>query len=143
MVKNTGMIVVVFVAVIAATAFFSFISLDGAVTSGVPSIEVNPKSHDFGTIPKEVVSHMFSVKNTGTAMLQIKKVSTSCACTTAEIDSKSVGPGQSTGMLVTFDPNKMAEIEENVYRIVYIKSNDPEQPEVEVEIRATVIGGTK
>jgi hypothetical protein len=146
MIKSTTVIAVVFVAIIAAIALFSFVSLNGSVVGGIPSvsaIEVNPKSHDFGTIPKEAVSHTFSVKNTGTAVLQIKKISTSCACTTAEIDLKNIGPGQSAIMVVTFDPNKMDEIEENVYRIVYIKSNDPDHPEVEVEVRATVIGGTK
>jgi hypothetical protein len=146
MIKSTSMIAVVFVAIIAVIVLFSFISLNGSVVGGIPgvsAIEVNPKSYDFGTIPKEAVSHTFSVKNTGTATLQIKKISTSCACTTAEIDSKNIGPGQSAILVVTFDPNKMDEIEENVYRIVYIKSNDPDQPEVEIEIRATVIGGTK
>lgn len=143
MIKSTSVIAVVFIAIIAAVALFSFVSLDGAVTGGVPSIEVNPKSYDFGTIPKEAISHTFSITNTGTAALQINKVSTSCGCTTAEIGSKSIEPGQSTDMLVTFDPNVMDEIEENIYRIVYIKSNDPDQPEVEIEIRATVIGGTK
>ena len=143
---NGGIIIIViFVAVIiiVATMLSGYNLVDDSEMSGYPEIEIIPPSHDFGTIPKEEVSHTLIVKNSGTALLEIKKISTSCACTTAKIDLEKLDPGQSTNMVVTFDPNAMDSIEENVFRIVYIKSNDPKNPETEVEIRARVIGGSK
>jgi hypothetical protein len=115
--------------------------ISGCTAAGEnPNIRVTPSSYDFGDMPKETVSHTFLVENTGSSQLIITQVSTSCGCTTAEVDSETIEPGQSTEMLVTFDPNLM-DSEGNVFRIVYIKSNDPEQPEIEVEIRANVISG--
>jgi hypothetical protein len=121
--------------VIAASALYGFTQ-----STGTPQIEVTPASYDFGSIEPELVNHTFTVKNTGGAPLLIKRVSTSCGCTKATIDSEEIAPGQTTDMLVTFDPNLMeGGVEGDVLRVVYIKSNDLENPEVEIEITANVI----
>lgn len=105
-----------------------------------PVIQVTPPSYDFGDIPQEVVSHVFKVENTGESTLEILRVSTSCGCTTASVESTTLAPNQFTNLTVTFDPNAMEEeIEDQILRIIYIKSNDPENPEVEIEITANVI----
>ncbi len=141
MVKSSSIILIFIAVVIVAATAYGYQTTDNPGIKGHPEIRVTPTSHDFGEIPKEAVNYTFTVENTGIGPLEIKKVSTSCACTTAKIDSERIEQGQSASMLVTFDPNAMEKIEENVFRIVYIKSNDPEQPEVEIEIRAKVIGG--
>ncbi len=110
------------------------------ISEGVPIIEVIPISYDFGDIPPELVKHNFIVKNIGNARLKINGISTSCGCTKAYIDSEDLLPDQEANLSVTFDPNSMSQsIKGEVYRIVYIRSNDPEQPEIELKIKANIV----
>ncbi|HID27167.1 MAG TPA: DUF1573 domain-containing protein [Methanosarcinales archaeon] len=133
--SKASLIVVILAVLVIGASLYGYIE----VQKGDPKIQVTPKSYDFGNIPKESVNYTFMVKNIGKGTLKIKGVTTSCGCTKASIDSETIKPGQSTNLLVTFDPNSM-NITGPVYRIVYIKSNDLEQLEVEVEITANVIG---
>lgn len=123
------------VAIIAALVLLSF-----PKNQGEPAIQVSPASFDFGTIEPEAVEHVFSLKNVGGKPLEIQKISTSCGCTTAWVDLENVLPGQETVLHVKFDPNAMPEtVVGNVLRVVYIKSNDPEMPELELEVTANVL----
>jgi hypothetical protein len=118
---------------------------------GPPRIEVLPSSYDFGEISSTEKAEVgFQVKNAGRSPLEITRVSTSCGCTTAQLEDQTLLPGEATTLHVTFDPQLMRsegliEIEEEILRIVYIKSNDPDRPEVEIELRGRVIpsGGEK
>ena len=110
-----------------------------AALGNAPRIEVSPIEYDFGTIPYESAEHTFNVKNIGGEALEIFRVSTSCGCTKGEVKSKRIAPGESTALVVTFDPNLMAEqISGKILRKIYLKSNDPENPEVEITITANV-----
>lgn len=109
-----------------------------------PVIEVSPTAYDFGTVVfGEVAEHVFQIKNSGNQSLKILKLSTSCGCTKASVeeDEKTIAPGDSADMLVTFDPSVHKDDHDLGYitRIVYIKTNDSEKPEIEVEITANVI----
>lgn len=123
---------VIVIAMIGAYSYFN-------INKGTPRIAVTPNSYDFGTIPYEKVEHTFLVENIGTKPLEIKGISTSCGCTKGTVELETIMPGKTTNLLVTFDPNLMdEEVLGEVLRIVYIKSNDPKQSEVEVEITAEV-----
>jgi len=111
-----------------------------------PMIQVMPTSYNFGDLsyPYEAVKKEFLVRNIGDRPLQILGLSTSCGCTKATIEAERLLPGQATTLQVTYDPNLMAQSEPEdgeIFRIVYIKSNDPKQPEVEIEIRARLMKG--
>ena len=130
---------ILLIAVLALIAVFGVYGYIN-VNKGAPKIEITPNSYDFGDIPYEKVEHTFLIKNIGTKPLEIKGVSTSCGCTKAAVESETIMPGETTNLLVTFDPNIMGDNEVGkILRIAYIKSNDPEQPEVEVKITANVI----
>lgn len=132
----------VFIIIATVTIVIAMIGVYGYfnMNKGVPKIDVIPDSYDFGEVPYEKVEHTFSVKNTGTARLEIEGVTTSCGCTKGTVESQTIQPGKSTNLLVTFDPNLMSEeVLGKVLRIVYIKSNDPKQPEVQVKITADVV----
>jgi hypothetical protein len=67
-------------------------------------------------------------------------VSTSCGCTLAKIDQNNLKPGENTGLHVTFNPKLMKEeVKGKVSRIIFIKSNDPDNPELEIKITANVV----
>ncbi len=72
-------------------------SQNSSPTNSVESLlKSNENNFDFGTISmaKGNVSHVFTVANTGTEPIVVKKLYTSCMCTTATLtnDGKTVGP---------------------------------------------------
>lgn len=102
-----------------------------------PAIFVDPPSYDFGTIPQEVVTHSFTVRNKGDKDLVIGKITTSCGCTTAKIDQNIIPPGQKATLEVTFDPI-VHDTKGKTTRTVHLETNDPRYPVKDVKIRAFV-----
>ena len=131
------LIILVGIVILAVSMFFGYFYL---ISNRVPTIEVSPPTKNLGDVTKEGFSYTFTVKNTGRKPLLINRVSTSCGCTLATIESENIQPGESTGLLVTFNPKLMKEeIKGKVSRTIFIKSNDPENPEVEIKITANVV----
>ena len=103
-------------------------------------IELSAVEFDFGTIPNTgPVSQEFQVRNVGQEELEITGVSTSCGCTTAEIGSHRLSPGEATGLKVTYDPQAHDGATGEFMRLVYVRSNDPDAPEASLTIWVTVI----
>lgn len=100
-------------------------------------LSINPPHFNFGSIKSETATHTFIVKNMGMGTLEITKVYTSCGCTTAEIKKTRLDPQESTEMLVRFNP-KFHPMKGKVMRIVYLESNDVEEPVKEVKIEAEI-----
>ncbi len=117
------------------TALVSAISVSGwAETARHPSISVADDSYDFGFVPIDYrVSHTFYVKNTGDDVLKIDNVVQNCDCTTSELDSKEIQPGDSTELTMVFHTK-------NYYgrttRTLTIHSNDPVNPEYDLSYTA-------
>lgn len=106
-----------------------------------PQIGVSPQDFDFGQIQYgQTVKYAFSVKNTGEALLEIDRVGTSCSCTKAEIAKTKLNPGEETSVLVTYDSGAMSgdHAKGLQERIIYIRSTDPVNPQVEVTLHADV-----
>jgi hypothetical protein len=107
----------------------------------LPKIEITPKSFDFGAIEYgKAVEHNFTVKNLGKAVLEIKRVATSCACTKAKINKKEIQPGEEANLRVSYNSGAMSgpRGKGRQERIIYVKSSDPESPQAEVTIKAYV-----
>ena len=103
-----------------------------------PVLQMPSSSYDFGTIPKAPpVTHIFSVQNAGAVDLVLSNLVTSCGCTTAELSSSVIPPGQRADLTVTFNPS-FHETEGDTTRLVWFGTNDVTQPWVEVRIRAFV-----
>ena len=135
MAKNYILIIGVII-VIGVIAFYQYSDLGDKK----PKIEVTPAFYDFGDIPYERVEYNFSVNNKGRDVLEIIRISTSCGCTKGTIDKELISSGETVNLLVSIDPNLMEEdIEGKIERTVYIKSNDLDNPEIEIELRANII----
>lgn len=110
-----------------------------ALTAGKPPprIVVEPVSQDLGEVPQAPLELTYTVRNEGGSPLRIEKVSTSCGCTKATIERDTIAPGDSAELRVIMDPT-----EDNLYgdllRVIYVRSNDPDNPEVEAEFRVKV-----
>ena len=105
-----------------------------------PKIEITPESFDFGEIEfGKVVEYTFKVRNTGSEILEIKRVATSCPCARAKILKEKIEPGEDVELLVIYDSGAMGlHGKGRQERIIYVKSNDPINPQQEVKIYALV-----
>lgn len=88
-----------------------------------PRMEIAPAEHDFGNVQQnQKLVYEFIVMNTGTEELEIKRLSTTCGCTAAITKDRTVPPGGSTKLEVTFETRKYKGF---IERSVSVASNDP------------------
>lgn len=106
-----------------------------------PHVVIDPATHDFGRVKfGDVPEYTFVVKNSGDQTLEIKSVSTSCACTKAEIGNTSIAPGEQVNLVVSFDPAVHGDDTDmgGLTRTIYLSTNDSHQTEIEAKIYAEV-----
>jgi len=101
-----------------------------------PVISVEKPLHDFGSVTQgQKVDHLFTVKNRGDEPLVIRQIRTSCGCTAATISAKSIPPGKTGEVKVTFDSTNFAG---QVTKTIYLDSNDPRNPAAELAMQGKV-----
>ena len=124
----------IFLLILVCTALFV---LTACAKKSPPRIVVEPASQELGEVPQQKIELTYTVRNEGENDLEIQKISTSCDCTKAVIAQEKIAPGDSAVLTVTLDPT-----EDNLYgdvtRVIYLRSNDPENPEVSVEFHAII-----
>lgn len=69
-------------------------------------IVISETVHDFGRIESAngPVKHVFAFRNNGKATLELIRVSSSCRCLSAEWSKKTVEPGETASLEVTYNP---------------------------------------
>jgi hypothetical protein len=108
--------------------------------TAVPAIVAEPLQLDFGDIPADRLAiATLQVRNAGKAPLQIGDLRTSCGCTQASISQNSVEGGDQAELTVVFDPQAHPGLYGPLLRLVYIQSNDPTTPELEIPILVNVL----
>lgn len=141
-----------------------FLSITSATPQKVDSsqnakLEVDQKTHDWGQIAYSGgnVSKTFAIKNSGTDVLQLTNIKTSCACTYAQviIDGKpspkfgmhttsswvgEVAPGKEASLTVIFDPafhgpTGVGPME----RLISVETNDIQNPSLEFTLKGVVV----
>lgn len=128
-------------------------------TSSNAKLEVNEKSFDWGQISYSGgnVSKTFTIKNSGTGILKIKDIKTSCTCTKAQvtIDGQSspyfsmhstsawmgeIKPNQEAKLTVIFDPAFHGPSGVGpITRLVLMDTNDQTSPKLEFSLTGNVI----
>ena len=110
----------------------------GKNTDAASALHVVPASYDFGVISKVdgVVETTFVIENSSDNEISITEITTSCGCTTAEIDEKVIPAGGSRQLSVFFDPDFHKEPEGKFSRTVFLQTSENEEilAEIEVEI---------
>lgn len=105
---------------------------------GQPAIELPQTAYDFGDIPQgRVATIQLPVRNVGQKDLHIQSVSTSCGCTSAQVEPMTIPPAGEGTLTINYDSGLHPD-KGPIFRIIYIASDDPEMPEATVEIRANV-----
>jgi hypothetical protein len=111
-----------------------------ACTAGQPKVSVEATQLDLGNVVNgEIVGRDLVVRNEGEADLVIKGLITSCTCTEATVTPMTIPAGESGILHIEFDSGFHGpELTGELIRQVFINSNDPEQPEVKVELNVFV-----
>lgn len=111
----------------------------GTVALGTPKLVLDRDLYDFGTaIDGAVVEFQVLLTNTGTTTLNITNVSYNCACTGYTLPRRTLAPGESVAMTVTFRTRGYSSYPQPVAQTVTIHSNDPTQPQRVVTVRGIV-----
>ncbi|MBX2997997.1 MAG: DUF1573 domain-containing protein [Caldilineaceae bacterium] len=108
--------------------------------TGSPTIVATPAGFDFGDIPAaDIVTGAITIQNTGNRPLQIKELRTSCGCTVVTVGETTVAPGAETPLTIRFDPQAHPGLYGPLLRMIYVQSNDPNQPELEIPVTVTIL----
>ena len=111
-----------------------------ACSSKQPNIGIEATELELGSVVNvEVVIRELQVSNTGDADLVIDEITTSCSCTTATLSPMTIPAGESGLLHIEFDsgyhgPNLTGQL----VRQVFIKTNDPQQPETRIDLDVIV-----
>jgi hypothetical protein len=90
-----------------------------------PRITAGKSELDLGKIPwKQAVTVSYALTNTGNEPLVINRVEPSCACTVADWQEKTLSPGTSDVLRVTFDAQALGHFD----KMVIIHSNGSAEP---------------
>lgn len=110
--------------------------------SNQPKIEISPSFYDFGEVKfGKIAEYKFIIENKGSKALEIKRLATSCSCTTAKTNKEILNPGEAADLFVSYDTAAMGSGTHgtgNQERIIYVKTNDPANPQATVKIHAYV-----
>ncbi len=106
-----------------------------------PRISVQLVEHNFGDITQgTIASHNFKISNVGGDILKINEVRPTCGCTAAQPEKKELAPGESTTIKVDFNSAGRLGIQE---KYVIVKSNDPQNPDLRLMLKANIIKGSE
>ena len=106
------------------------------VSKAVPKIVFEKVTHDFGEIgPATAQSCEFKFRNTGDALLKIRKVKTCCGVT-ADLGKKEYAPGQSGTVKVRYKASQRAG---KTRKRLFVHSNDETKPKVTLTLKAGIV----
>lgn len=91
-----------------------------------PKLEITPDSWDFGKVTEAGrLNYNFKIKNSGDDTLEIKHLTTSCACLKVSIPFYKLYPGEAMYLTVSIDVNQL-KTQGKIKEDVFIESNDPQ-----------------
>lgn len=130
---------------IAALGYTEVYDLEGGTNAYKESnvrVSLTPDTKDLGTVVYgDVATSAFTLTNYAPLPLKISRVSTSCGCTKASVEKQELGAYESTIVIVTFDPAVHKDDTDvgDLTRSIYIETDNPNYPNLESKITATVI----
>lgn len=105
------------------------------IASADPSIAISQTDYNFGELSETALcSHAFTVKNSGTSVLEIKDVKPSCGCTIARFD-RQIPPG-GEGQ-ITLEVN-LRSFQGFVRKTATVVSDDPVNPRLVLTLEGNV-----
>ena len=103
----------------------------------VAHLEVETDTFDMGTVPNhEPTTKPITVRNTGQKTLEVKDITTTCACTTGKITPEQIRPGGEATLEVTVYPNRVPGFYSK--KRLTIMSNAPNAPMQNIDVTAHI-----
>lgn len=97
---------------------------------------IDPNAWDFGKAEQgEVLKHDFVFKNETKSVLNITGLNSSCGCTASQSDKKSLKPGESTTINVSFNSHGYLG---EVKQFVYVNTDNNDLAVVRFAIKAQI-----
>ncbi len=97
---------------------------------------IDPNAWDFGKAKQgEVLKHDFLFKNETKGVLNITSVNTSCGCTASQPGKKSLKPGETTKIKVSFNSHGYLG---QVQQFVYVNTDNADLAVVRFTIKAQI-----
>lgn len=100
-----------------------------------PAVVVDEQTYQFGVMQINTEGeHTYTLRNEGKGPLRIKTIGTTCKCTLPDDKDEILQPGESTEVTLKWKPETNGSFRQEAK----IKTNDPENPVVTLEIVGTV-----
>ena len=114
-----------------------FSHLTAEEKASAPSIKFDERTFNFGKAQqRKKVEHRFVFTNTGNSELVIRKVRSTCGCTTTDPEKSVLAPGESSSIKAIFNTGAYKGFQR---KSVYVISNDP----VNSKVRLTISGNVE
>ncbi|PIX33827.1 MAG: hypothetical protein COZ58_06095 [Candidatus Infernicultor aquiphilus] len=131
--------IIIFFIIIVIIIVAGFMVISGNFSSKPerpPQISISEEEWDFGKVkPGTQPQHKFIITNKGNEDLIIERVWASCGCVQVSIFDNRILPGKSADLQAIFNTAGYVGMLE---KIIYIKSNDPEEPEKKIKVKVDV-----
>ena len=102
-----------------------------------PKLVFEQTTHDFGAVaPGSFNPCKFKFANKGAGVLKISDVTKTCGCTVFTLDKKEYAPGEQGVIDAGYNADKGSGVRT---RHLYVLSNDPVNPRIELTIKATIV----
>lgn len=106
-------------------------------SGGKPKIVCDEPSFNFGERDADTdVEHTFVLRNAGDANLEITDVKPGCGCTTAQLETRTLAPGQEVKLAAKLSLKGRQGLQT---KPIMIMSNDPETPTLQLTLTGTAI----
>lgn len=102
-----------------------------------PKIGCADRTWNFGSVPQDrELKHKFLIKNEGNALLELKQVIPTCACTAALPDKRRLAPGESTFVETTL---KTGKLKGRISKTITVVSNDPGKRQLQLIVTGEIL----
>jgi len=121
---------------VSATLEEDFSVLTPAQLEKAPKIKFENVNFNFGSAKEgQKITNEYKFKNEGKSNLLLRKIITSCGCTTTSTKDMIIKPGESSAIKVIFDSSGKKGSQNKTVTVI---SNDPKSPNILLWIKGMV-----
>jgi len=133
--KKNVIFFVLLITIIVVISIIIFRNIQNSVIR-VPKIAISEEEWDFGKVMQEEnPTHKFIITNKGNKDLIIEQVKASCGCVKTSISDNRILPGKTAELEAVF---YTTGYERKVEKNIFIKSNDPDEPEKKLRVKIEI-----
>ena len=123
--------------VVSANLVEDFSSWSKEELENAPVFDIEDTRYDFGEIKqREKADIQFEFKNTGKSDLVIRKIRSSCGCTTVTPANTTIKPGESSTIKAVFDAGMRKGRQ---HKVITVITNDPKKSQVSLVVSGIVL----